>query len=144
MIENERKFILGSLPQDFDEYVKSEIQQWYLYTGDPHIRIRKYDSGDCYIDIKWAGGISRKKIGFKCQFDNVEKLIIGSPNIKKVRYKKHHLDYLLIIDIFESGLKLIEVESKDIEKLLNLDIPNWFGEEVTGDIRYSNCWLAQK
>lgn len=140
--EYERKFLLKKLPDDFNEYEVSEIQQWYIFSGNPHIRIRKYDDSRCYVDIKWDGYITRRKIGFKSDFSEIEDLIVGKPTIKKTRYKKRENGYLIIIDFFESGLKLIEIESKNLELIENLSIPDWFGNEVTGDIRYFNHWMA--
>lgn len=143
-IEHERKFLLKELPNDFDTYVKSGVKQWYLNKPDNPIslRIRLYDDGRCYFDSKRGEGISKEKTGEKCNFVDVEKYTIGSYIIEKDRYKKHIDDYLIIIDFFNDGLKLIEIESDNIETVINFNIPDWFGKEVTYDNNYRNKTLA--
>ena len=49
----------------------------------------------------------------------------------------------MIVDIFDDGLQLVEIESYDSEfSITHFDIPEWFGEEVTDYLTYSNHWLA--
>ena len=68
---------------------------------------------------------------------------------KKILVKKNNdivnlsmANYLLIIDEFKDGLKLIEIESDDKNLILNFEPFDWFGKEVTDDIRYTNNWIA--
>ena len=49
----------------------------------------------------------------------------------------------MIVDIFDDGLQLVEIESYDNESSIkHFDIPGWFGDEVTDHLFYSNNWLA--
>ena len=144
MIEFERKFLLKHVPHDFETYIKSEVTQWYLKIRDAFsLRLRLYDDGRCYLDIKERkSGSSKQKHGRKVVFLDYEKYTINKPLIKKARYKKHFDGYLLIIDIFDDNSTLIEVECKDINLLSRFEPPDWFGMEVTDDIRYTNHYMA--
>jgi CYTH domain-containing protein len=145
-IEHERKFLLKELPIDFNTYTKNRIKQWYLTkpNHDVSLRIRLYDDGRCYFDTKRGSGITKTKIGKKCKFEDVTRYIDGAYLIEKDRYKKHCDGYLLIIDFFDNGLKLIEIESDNLDIITNFNVPNWFGEEVTHDINYCNNTMAYK
>ena len=144
IIEHERKFILKELPEDFNTYVKSRVKQWYLTKPDNpvSVRIRLYDDGRCYFDIKKGFGVTREKIGEKHEFKDIEKYTIGAYSIEKDRYKKHIDDYLLIIDYFDDGLRLVEIESDNIDTVVNFKPLEWWGEEVTQDVNYTNSKMA--
>jgi CYTH domain-containing protein len=141
----ERKFLVKNLP-DLSDWKKEEIQQWYTTEPnyDESIRIRKYDDGRCYVDIIQGFGKIREKFGKKSDWNNFKnKNMDNIPSIKKTRYKKSFANILMCIDIFDNGLKLVEIESYDNEfSIDNFDIPEWFSEEVTELMKYTNNWLA--
>lgn len=143
-MEHERKFLLKRLPDDFDTYTKEDVTQWYIKTYKSYsLRLRLYSDGRCYLDIKERkSGISKRKSGKKAEFINYQKFTENKPFIKKVRYKKHYKNHLVIIDVFDDNLMIIEVESKDINYLKSIIIPDWFGIEVTDDIRYTNHHMS--
>lgn len=143
MREIERKFLVKELPE-LDDFAACRITQWYLSkpTDDVSIRIRLYDDTRCYYDMKQGLGKIRQEMGWKCSFTEVRPFLKHAECIKKIRYKKYIDDILLVIDVFESGLKLIEIESDHESSVDNFDIPEWFGEEVTGKIEYTNNWIA--
>lgn len=132
--EIERKFLLKDLPSDFNLYLKQYVEQSYLFNSDIFsIRIRKYDDNRKYLDFKFGKGIKKFKLKFKLKFwINVKK------TIKKIRYKKKVDNVLIVIDFFENGLKIVEIESKDYHKIKNYSIPDWFGLEVSYDKKYKN------
>lgn len=140
----ERKFLIKELP-DLSDFKKEEIQQWYL-TEPNYIestRVRLYGDGRCYVDIIKGHGIVREKYGKKSDWDNFDDKIYKYPSIKKTRYKKQFVRVLMCVDIFESGLQLVEIESHDSEFVVShSEIPEWFGEEVTDRLSYTNNWLA--
>lgn len=142
--EYERRFILKDFPNDFDTYTKTRIEQWYLTKPDNpvSIRIRRYDDGRCYFDVKKGFGMEREKIGNKHEFKDIEIYTKNAYSMQKDRYKKQYDDYLMIIDIFDDGLKLIEIESKNKDIIQNFQPLDWFGEEVTNNIKYTNNYIA--
>jgi len=141
----ERKFLIKELP-DLSDFKKEEIQQWYITEPnyDESIRIRKYTDGRCYVDIIKGFGLFREKFGRKSKWEYFEKQNMDNiPSIKKTRYKKKFSNILMCIDIFEDGLQLVEIESYENDfGIDHFDIPEWFGEEVTELMKYTNNWLA--
>ena len=142
--EYERKFLLNSYPVIFMQFKKESIKQWYLTNPNDliSVRIRLYNDNRCYLDLKRGLGMERYEYGSKCSYDDVKDLLTDVPCVEKDRYKLHVDNYLLIIDEFKDGLKLIEIESDDKNLILNFEPFDWFGKEVTDDIRYTNNWIA--
>ena len=142
--EYERKFLLKEYPVIFTDFNLEKIKQWYISKSDDNIstRIRLYDDNRCYLDIKKGLGMVRDEFGFKCSYDDVKDFLIDVPFIEKDRFKLHIDNYLLIIDEFKNGLRLVEVESDDLEFIKNFKPFSWMGEEVTDDIKYTNNWIA--
>lgn len=62
--------------------------------------------------------------------------------IEKDRYSLRTDEYLLIIDEYNNGLKLVEIECDDLNYIKNFKPFDWMGEEVTDKIEYTNHWLA--
>lgn len=144
-IQYERKFLVKELP-DLSDFKKEEIQQWYL-TEPNYIestRVRLYGDGRCYIDIIKGFGLIREKYSKKSDWDNFkDKNMDKVPSIKKSRYKKEFNSLLMCVDIFDDSLQLVEIESYDNEfKVRNVELPDWFGKEVTDRLSYTNNWLA--
>jgi len=142
----ERKFLIKKLP-DLIDWRKEEVEQWYLTDPNDYesIRVRRYlDDNRCYVDIIHGSGLKRDKYSKKSNWRHFDGRMDEHPIIKKTRYKKK-LDsgILMVVDIFDSGLQLIEIESYDKEyAITNFDIPDWFGDEVTDNFMYSNAWIA--
>ena len=71
--------------------------------------------------------------------------IVGNV-IEKIRYRIPESDGLTIeLDIFQGifdGLKIAEIEFKDLKQANEYQPPVWFGPEVTHDHRYHNVWMA--
>jgi len=144
IVEHKRKFILNGLPDDFDTYVKCKLKQWYLTKPDNpvSIRVRLYDDGKCYFDIKKGFGLTREKDITKHKFEDIENYTINYKFIEKVKFKQRHKNYSIVIDYFENGLKLAEIESEDLELIKNFQPLYWFGEEVTDKIEYTNSYIT--
>ncbi len=142
--EYERKFLLKEYPVIFTEFKLEKIKQWYLSKpyDDISIRIRLYDDFRCYFDFKEGLGMVRNEYGFKCSYDRIKDLLINVPFIEKDRYKLHIDNYLIIIDEFKNGLKLVEIESDDLGFIQNFEPFEWMGQEVTNNIKYTNNFIA--
>lgn len=145
-LEHERKFLLNIFPEDFHTYDKSRLKQWYLTKPDNpvSIRVRLYEDGKCYFDIKKGFGITREKIGEKHEFDLIERYTKDAYVLEKDRYTKCFDDYKIVIDIFDDGLRIVEIESDNLDFIINFKPLDWFGEEVTYDDNYTNNALAYR
>ena len=115
--EIERRFLVNRLP-DLTEFKSNHITQWYMFFNSfISYRLRLYDDERCYIDIKLGKGKKRLKLGYKCKFEDYKDRIVNCPHVSKIRYKKYIDDnILLIIDKFEDGLIICEIESSNISK----------------------------
>jgi len=64
--------------------------------------------------------------------------------IEKIRYTIDYANKLWEVDVFEgqnAGLILAEIELNNEDETFL--IPNWITQEVSGDIRYYNSYLAE-
>jgi CYTH domain-containing protein len=145
--EIERKFLVKQLPDKLDTYPHHDIMQSYVSTN-PTIRIRKCD--DSYILTVKSKGIM-KRIEFEMelteeQFNGLRKKTEGI-TIAKRRYIIPLEDNLKAeLDIYYedlSGFMNVEVEFPNERCALLFTPPDWFGQEVTQDKRYTNASLSK-
>lgn len=145
-IEIERKFLVKG---DFLPFVtkKEKIVQAYL-CASPEKAVRIRIKGDlAYITVK---GPSNENGFSRCEFeypiplaDAKEMLTLSDSLIEKERNYIPMGEYVFEIDVFHGvheGLIVAELELKSEDE--TFEKPDWLGEEVTGDERYYNAYLA--
>lgn len=147
-MEIERKFLVVkeiwdqlTLPQGL------EVVQGYL-CNEPQksVRVRIADD-QAYLTIKGeTSRLSRPEYEYPIPLKDTRELLqnLCGERIEKVRYRIQHADHLWEVDVFEganAGLMVAEVELKTEDELVAL--PNWIGQEVTGDSRYYNASLVK-
>lgn len=150
MIEIERKFLVKSLDFISKSYKKTKITQGYL-NSDPNrtVRIRLKESL-AYLTVKGksnATGTSRFEWEKEIDPKEANQLLCLCEDfiIDKTRYLVKAGEHTFEIDIFHGdneGLILVEIELTSEEETFST--PEWLGEEVTGDIRYYNSYIAKK
>lgn len=144
--EIERKFLVAG---EFRHLAtaKNRICQGYL-SADPErtVRVRIYgDKG--FITIKGASnGMSRFEWEKEIPADEAEMLLrLCLPGmVEKVRYIVPMDDLKFEVDEFfgeNEGLVMAEIELPDENR--KIELPDWLGEEVTGDKRYYNSYLSK-
>ncbi|MDF2609587.1 MAG: adenylate cyclase [Lachnospiraceae bacterium] len=155
-MEIERKFTIKKIPDNLSQYKKKEIEQGYLSTKEPVIRIRK--SNDNYlITYKSRLGMAEipGEVALSCEevelplsqetYDHL-KAKIDHHMIVKTRYMIPLPDGCIAeLDIFHGileGLVFVEVEFPGEEEAKKFHAPDWFGEDVSFDKRYKNNYLA--
>jgi CYTH domain-containing protein len=122
------------------------VQGYISAVPERTVRVRiKGDKG--YITIKGAtdnSGLVRyeweKEIGLD-DANDLFKLCVGGL-IEKTRYEVEFSGHLFEVDIFEGrlkGLVIAEMELKSEDEIF--EVPDWLGEEVTGNPRYYNSQL---
>lgn len=149
MLEIERKFLVKN--NDFiNKSIKKEtIIQGYLNTHpERSVRIRIKDE-KAFLTVKGKSnstGISRfeweKEISV-IEAQNLLPLCEPFP-IEKVRYQVPFQGVLFEVDVFSgnhNGLIIAEIELNDENQ--NFPIPNWLGQEVTGQKQYYNSYLSK-
>lgn len=149
-VEIERKFRVAS--EAWRAAVEGPgvvMRQGYLSApgpAAPSVRVRL--AGDeAFLTIKGPGGLTRAEFEYAIPRDHAEDLIALCPGatLHKTRWHVPHAGHLWTVDEFHAparlaGLVLAEVEL-DAEEV-NPALPDWLGEELTGDPRWSNAALA--
>ena len=122
------------------------IKQGYLSTDKERtVRVRIYGTKGILTIKGKSVGMTRAEFEYEIPIDDAIALLklCHQPIIEKVRHKIPLDNVIWEVDEFEGvneGLILAEVELESEEQ--NVNIPNWVGEEVTGDIRFYNSSLV--
>jgi len=125
-----------------------EYRQGYLSTAKERVvRVRTIaDKG--FLTIKGiTTGISRSEFEYEIPTEDANLMLDNlceRPLIEKKRYKINYLGLVWEVDEFfgdNQGLILAEVELKNEEQVITL--PEWIGEEVSGDPKYFNSNLIK-
>ena len=125
-MEIERKYLIDTLPEDYQDYPCRHIEQAYLNT-DPVIRIRK-DNNKYELTYKSKGLMAREEYNLPLMIPLNDSLTIE-------------------LDVFEDDLApllLAEVEFPDEASALSFTPPEWFGTDVTFSSEYHNSTLSLK
>ncbi len=145
--EIERKFLVRH-----DGWMESveksfKITQGYLCFGPPaSVRIRIKDE-KANLNIKQSiVDIERSEFEYSIPLEEAKELmgLCAGVIIEKTRHEVFFEKMKWEIDVFEGknqGLVLAEVEMDTKET--EIGIPEWAGNEVSGDIRFFNTYLAQ-
>lgn len=147
--EIEVKYLVKSLP-DLTTIKHEKIVQGYLRRshgeGLSTVRVRQLgDKG--FMTVKGDRvSISQKEWEWEIPVEQAKEMFeVCEPGIlEKTRYYILHGNLTIELDIFEGrhkGLIVAEIElSSEDEKF---DIPEWFGEDVSKDGKYSNAALSK-
>ncbi len=138
MIEQERKFLLKSLPEGLTP--KHIIQGYLCIEGKRHLRIRIVDDREATLTFKtektdWL----REEFEYNIPLEDGKALLASTRRqVTKTRYSTsfgpHHID----IDVYPNGLAVVEIEFTEPISAL----PAYCGEEITGQPQYSNMQMA--
>ena len=146
-MEIERKWLIKTLPADLESYPHHIIEQGYLNTA-PVVRIRRQDNS-YILTYKGGGMLAREEYNLPLDAPSYAHLRtkVDGHIISKVRYIIPLEDGLKIeLDHFSSpikGLYLAEIEFESVEQAEAYKAPDWFGEDVTYDVRYHNSVMSQ-
>ncbi|MDE5078599.1 MAG: CYTH domain-containing protein [Trichodesmium sp. St2_bin6] len=146
-IEIERKFLVRGNGWK-NQAVGQVYRQGYMSTEDG-ITLRARVVGDQgYLTIKGPSfGNSRAEYEYEIPLEDAEEMLnslCSSGLIEKIRYKVHHGELVWEVDEFvqdNEGLIVAEVELDDENQ--KVELPEWIGEEVSQDYRYSNSNLSK-
>jgi len=146
--EIERKFLVRKLPDDLTSYPKNEIAQGYLVSLDDGLQVRLRKTGERYsLTYKRGTGNVREEREVELTANQFETLwpATDGKRLVKTRYEIRLGEHVVEIDVYHGrheGLVVAEVEFDDEEAAKNFQRPDWLGDDVTGDPRYSNQLLA--
>ena len=146
--EIERKFLVRKLPADLTTFPFAEIAQGYLVSMDDGLQVRLRKAGERYsLTYKRGTGNVREEREVELtatQFDALWPATEGK-RLVKTRYEIPLGERTVEIDLYHDrheGLVVAEVEFDEEEAAKNFQPPDWLGDDVTGDPRYSNQLLA--
>lgn len=147
-IEIERKFLVTGDGWRTAVTRSRKIMQGYLTTGGGGVtvRVRIVDDAHGFLTIKGGGSaLARAEFEYEVPIADARQ-IVGLSRGGRIEKTRHLLDLPggeWVVDEFggrNAGLMLAEVELETANGALSL--PDWLGEEVTGDARYYNSSLA--
>lgn len=146
-IEIERKFLVKN-----DQWRKSVVSDAVMKQGyianqaNASVRVR-IAKGKAHLNIKSSTiGIKRAEFEYEIPIEEAEEIlaqVAEQPFIDKTRYKVKCGNHVWELDIFEgpnSGLVVAEIELNSEDEAFEL--PEWAGEEVSGDPKYYNVNLV--
>lgn len=146
-MEIERRFQVTRLPEGWERFPRSHIQQAYLST-EPVVRVRRRDDA-FWLTCKGEGLLAREEFELKLTESSYAHLLAKADGlvITKERVCIPWEGYTIELDLFSGELAplvLAEVEFPTREEALAFSPPPWFGEEVTYDPAYCNASLSRR
>lgn len=150
--EIERKFLLKNEHWRHDAHGQPiagiPFRQGYLPTRDGiTVRVR-LEGASARLTLKGrTHGFSRAEYEYAIPLDDAQEMLdtlCEKPLIEKVRYCRSENGYVWEIDEFSGenqGLIVAEVELDSADD--QPPLPDWVGQEVTGDPRYYNVSLVR-
>jgi adenylate cyclase len=147
-LEIERKYLV--INDNWEDGVRSQtvIKQGYLATtSKASVRVR-VEGEEANINIKGSNvGISRREYEYPIPLEEGEELLehlVTDTVIDKIRYKVKCGAHVWDLDLFQGanqGLVIAEVELSHEDEAF--EMPEWVGEEVSGERRYYNASLVK-
>ena len=146
-IEIERKFLVKGDGWKAAADAGLACRQGYL-AAEPEKTVRVRIIGEqAFLTIKGAtSGISRSEFEYGIPVDDAEALLAlcGGAVVEKTRYFIEHAGMVWELDVFSAaneGLVMAEIELEAEDQ--SFELPDWAGQEVSGDSRYYNAYLAR-
>ena len=148
-MEIERKFLVKSVPV-LTGIAPVYIRQGYLKIADPEERVREktINNKKSYVrTIKSGHGLCRSETETEISAEEFEMdwPLTKGHRVEKARYKIPYVGLMIELDIYLNslnGLHIAEVEFDSVEQAENFIPPEWFGRDVTDDVKYKNKNLA--
>jgi adenylate cyclase len=146
--EIERKFLVRKLPDGLTNYHSSDISQGYLVSMDDGLQVRLRKSGERHLlTCKRGMGNVREEREVELTAEQFAALwpATEGKRLVKTRYEIPFGDRVVEIDVYHGrheGLIVAEVEFGAEKAAKDFQPPDWLGDDVTGDPRYSNQLLA--
>lgn len=155
-IEREHKFLVENV--DISQIKPLSVQNIIQgYINEPgsvsDVRIRSINGNEYYMTMKTGSGFERCESETKLterQFLKQWPKVNGGI-VEKTRYrlllKKGNTNIIGELDVYGGklhGLIVLEIELEENETLEGVILPEWVRKDVTGDIKYSNRYLARQ
>jgi CYTH domain-containing protein len=146
--EIERKFIVKKdIWEKFQKPTPTFIHQGYLLISDQTtIRVRYTETKGTMTIKGKQQGISRDEYEYEIPLDEAKEIFENHcpKSLSKNRYKIPVGSVIWEVDEYVNNLsRLIIAEVELVHENQTIDVlPEWIGDEVTSDIKFSNAFLA--
>jgi adenylate cyclase len=145
MTEIERKFRVRDAPQDLSGGTRL-LQAYLAVDRDVEVRLRDR-GGTPVLGVKGGHGVERTEVEVEIDRTSFDVLwsLATDRRIEKTRYRLPAGGQTAELDVYAGsleGLRVVEVEFSSREEAEAFVAPPWFGDELTGDPRWSNAALA--
>ncbi|MEI6575443.1 MAG: CYTH domain-containing protein [Bacteroidota bacterium] len=145
--EIERKFLLVSNAYRTEGIAEHYLQGYLCLDAGRIVRIRKIGEKGIVTIKGMTEGISRAEYEYLIPADEALEMLETlclKPLIEKIRYRVPFGNHVWEVDEFigvNKGLVVAEIELSEADE--HFEIPDWVGEEVSNDKRYSNSNLVK-
>ena len=146
-LEIERKYLVRDSSFLREAIASDSIDQGYLHTETPTVRVRtRGEQG--FLTIKGASdsaGLIRTEYEYPIPLEDAKALLAlcTAGRLTKTRHLVPYQGHTWEVDVFHGELEgLILAELELDSPTTSFPLPPWIGEEVTGDPRYYNSYLA--
>ncbi len=150
-VEVERKVLVRDLPDAAVLGPGEPLRQGDLAEeGDVSVRVR-ITAAAATLTVKAGGGLARTEVEFAISREQADALWPHTAG-RRIDKRRHRVPLdgtgplVAEVDLYAGpldGLATVEVEFPDRETAESFVPPDWFGEELTGDHRWSNAALAR-
>ena len=148
-IEIERKFLVADEGWKQSVVKTSRIRDGLVASENGRkVRVRILEDGATLAIKGPRSGLGRREYEYKIPTSEAEEILrtmCAGRHLEKVRHYVPHAGVMWEIDVYEGlleGIVIAEVELDREDR--QLELPNWVGEEVTGDERYSKASMERE
>ena len=148
-IEIERKFLVANDGWKASVVKTSRIRDGLVVSENGRkVRVRILEDGATLAIKGPRSGLSRREYEYKISTSEAEEILrtmCAGRHLEKVRHYVPHAGVMWEINVYEGlleGIVIAEVELDREDR--QLELPNWVGEEVTGDERYSKASMERE
>ncbi len=149
--EIEVKYLVNKMPPLNSEIKSEKIVQGYLQRGDSSgekatVRVRQLGNIG-FLTIKGKkNGLTQPEYEYQIPIEDALELLKMCEHglLEKTRYYIPHGQHIIELDVFggkNTGLIVAEIELSYDGEIF--EKPEWFGENVSEDINYSNAFLSK-
>ncbi|MGI9087042.1 MAG: CYTH domain-containing protein [Chthoniobacterales bacterium] len=146
--EIERKFLVKILPNDLADFPHEEIAQGYLALEEGGVQVRLRKKAAAYsLTYKRGDQRAREEREIALSAEQFAALWPATQGrqLTKIRYDVPFGERTIEIDVYtgrHEGVIVAEVEFPDEKSCRDFVSPEWLGEDVSGNSRYSNVVMA--
>ncbi len=148
LVERERKFLIGTVPDGLVHSGVDQLRQGYLAIDDGRsVRVRDAGPAGCTLTVKAGKGAERTELEWPIErrdFDAAWPHTLGR-RVEKTRHRIPFGEHVIELDVFGGdldGLVIAEVEFTSNDAMAAFSPPPWFGRDVTDEGGYTNAALA--